>query len=418
MTGSANAGSGGMSTPDFLIIGGGVIGLTLARELKSRRPGADIVVIEKENACGQHASGRNSGVLHAGFYYTADSLKARFSREGNLQMQEYCRERGLRLNACGKLVVARDEDDLPGLDELARRGEVNGVPLDEITEAEARELEPRVRTFERALFSPSTAAVDPGEVMAALERDVRRAGVEIFTSEAFVSADGESVRTTRRTISAGFVINAAGLYADKIARWFGFSQSYRILPFKGLYAYDRSGQGPIRRHVYPVPELRYPFLGVHFTVTALGTVKIGPTAIPSVWREQYGGMSNFRLAELLEIGSLEAGLFTTNAFDFRTLAFREMKKYSRRNLVRMAGELVRDVAPAPEWSWGRPGIRAQLVDVNEGRLVMDFVVESDEKSLHVLNAVSPAFTCSMPFAAWLANQIENGTAGRQAARAS
>jgi len=227
-------------------------------------------------------------------------------------------------------------------------------------------------------------------------------------SEPFVSAEGEAVQTTRRRITAGFVINAAGLYADRIARWFGFSESYRILPFKGLYLYDRSGQDPISRHIYPVPELQYPFLGVHFTVTALGAVKIGPTAIPSFWREQYGGLSNFQLGELLEIGSLEARLFAANSFDFRTLAFREMKKYSRRNLVRMAAELVDGVPPAPEWAWGTPGIRAQLVDVNEGRLVMDFVVESDEKSLHVLNAVSPAFTCSMPFAAWLADQIESG----------
>src|SRR3989344_802671 len=162
---------------DTLIIGAGVIGITIAIELKKRFPDQTIVIIEKESVAGFHASGRNSGVLHAGFYYTADSLKARFCRDGNRAMTTYCEERGLRINKCGKLVVARNADDLPGLDELLRRGQANGVELHAISRKEAEEIEPRVKTCERALFSPTTSSVDPREVMAALVRDAQAASI-------------------------------------------------------------------------------------------------------------------------------------------------------------------------------------------------------------------------------------------------
>ncbi|MGH7504143.1 MAG: FAD-dependent oxidoreductase, partial [Longimicrobiales bacterium] len=157
-------GDGGTTSTDFLVIGGGIVGLALALEARRRHPAAGVTLIEKEAACGSHASGRNSGVLHAGFYYTPDSLKARFTRDGNRRLAAYCTERGLRLRRCGKLVVARDARDHEGLDELLRRGRANGVELHDISAAEAREIEPRARTLERALFSPATASVDPAEV--------------------------------------------------------------------------------------------------------------------------------------------------------------------------------------------------------------------------------------------------------------
>src|SRR5437016_9979776 len=160
-----------MNTADFLIIGGGVVGISIARELKARNPGAKIVLLEKEPDCGLHASGRNSGVIHAGFYYTADSLKARLTRDGNRQLTEYCATRKIPVNKCGKLVVARDESELPQLDELLRRGKANDVVLQSITEAEARVIEPRAKTFQRAIFSPNTATADPTQVLQAMKQD-------------------------------------------------------------------------------------------------------------------------------------------------------------------------------------------------------------------------------------------------------
>ncbi|MBF0370694.1 MAG: L-2-hydroxyglutarate oxidase [Magnetococcales bacterium] len=403
-------------TTDFLIIGGGVLGLTLALEVRKRHPGMRVVVLEKERQPGTHASGRNSGVLHAGFYYTADSLKARFCREGNRELTEYCLSRKLSIRRCGKLVVARSHADLPGLAELLRRGRVNGVALEELTAREALEIEPRARTVEKALFAPTTASVDPVEVMAALVQDARQAGVEILTQRRFLGGKriqrGESdgaveIETSGGAMAAGYLINAAGLHADRVAHGFGFAREYAILPFKGLYLYSDEPPESLKTHIYPVPNLDNPFLGVHFTVGVGGGIKIGPTAIPAFWREHYQGFEGFRLKEMGEILSREAGLFWGNHFNFRRLAFQELGKYRKSRLARLAGELVGDVDPAHYRRWGRPGIRAQLLHLPSRRLEMDFIYQGDAHSFHLLNAVSPAFTCALPLGRFLMDRIES-----------
>ncbi len=390
---------------DFVIIGGGVIGISIARELRRRWPDCSALLLEKESEVGRHASGRNSGVLHAGFYYTADSLKARFCRDGNLALRQFCAERGLRVNTCGKLVVARDASELPRLDELKRRADVNGVPLEEVSEEEARVIEPRVKTHERALFSPTTATVDPAEVMGALRSEAESAGVRICTGAAYRGRSGADLATDAGPVSAGIVINASGLYADRIARDFGFSEDYRILPFKGLYLYSSEPPHSFRTNIYPVPDLRNPFLGVHVTVTVDGKAKLGPTAIPCFWREHYSGLENFRADEFGQIVGMEIGLFLKAGFDFRGLAAQELRKYSRTTLANQAGVLAEGMDPRNFRQWGKPGIRAQLINTKSRTLVMDFLVQGDDRSIHVLNAVSPAFTCSLPFAAHVCDQI-------------
>lgn len=397
--------SAGPTTPDFLVIGGGVIGVNVAIELKRRHPDCSVLLIEKEADIGQHASGRNSGVLHAGFYYSADSLKARFCREGNALMRRWCEEHGLWVNACGKLVVARDSTELAGLDELLARGRANGVALEMVSAEGARAIEPRVKTFERALFSPSSASVDPAQVMRSFGEEARRLGVTICTGTAYMARDNEAVRTTGGAISAGYVVNAAGLYADRVAWDFGFSQDHTILPFKGLYLYSSEPAGAFRTLIYGVPNLRNPFLGVHFSVTADGRAKIGPTAIPCLWRENYGGRAGFRPNEVVDIVSAELGLLLRAGFDFRGLAMQEARKYWRPYMVRQAGLLAEGVRPEDYRRWGRPGIRAQLLDVKRRTLVTDFLLEGDSRSIHVLNAVSPAFTSSIPFARHACDEI-------------
>ncbi|CAN5508263.1 L-2-hydroxyglutarate oxidase [soil metagenome] len=397
---------GNLSTCDFLIVGGGFIGLRLAIEAKQRHPKASVVLLEKEAHLGEHASGRNSGVLHAGFYYTADSLKARFTRDGCRQVTEYCIERGLQINRCGKLVVTRGPAEAEALDELFRRAAANGVQVEKVTEKEAKEIEPRVRTWERALYSPNTASIDPAELIASFADEARGAGVELITGTQFLDSRNGEVHTTAGAISAGYVINAAGLYADQVARTYGFAERYRILPFKGLYLYGGPGAGAFRTNIYPVPVLSQPFLGVHFTTTVEGNVKIGPTAIPALWREQYGGTANFKWAELREILGAELGLFASNTADFRSLAVTELKKYWRRTLVRQAAELATGIRQQDWKSRGRVGIRAQLLDTVEKKLEMDFRVELDDRSCHVLNAVSPGLTCSIPFSQYTFDQIE------------
>ena len=393
-------------TSDFLVIGGGVIGLSIARRLRRAFSGASVRLIEKEVDCGLHASGRNSGVLHAGFYYSPDSLKAKLTWKGNQLLTAYCEEKGIPLNKCGKLVVARDGTEHAGLDELLRRGRANGIPLESISEKEAKAIEPRVKTFERALFSPATSTVDPALVMQAMKKDALEEGVQLHCGVQYLSLRKQQVATSGGTYDAGYVVNAAGLYADRIARNFGFGEGYRILPFKGLYLYSTEPPGAIRTNIYPVPDLKNPFLGVHFTVAASGKAKIGPTAIPGLWREQYEGMANFRLNEFLEVATRGVGLLASSNFDFKALAVREAAKYSKSKMVSLASDLAEGVKPEHYLSWGKPGIRAQLLDIKKRKLEMDFVLESDKRSMHVLNAVSPAFTCSLPFSEYVCERIE------------
>lgn len=383
---------------DFLVIGAGVVGLALARSLRSRFESASIMLIEKESGIAEHSSGRNSGVLHAGFYYSADSLKAKFTVEGNRALRAFCAERGLPINTCGKLVVARNFDEKAKLRELLERGRKNGSEVHIVSAAEAQKIEPNVRTFEEALYSPCTAVVDPGRVCAALKDELGAKGVEFIFESPYLGRDGRRVITANGSIEARFVINAAGLYADRIARDFGFGKKYTIIPFKGIYLKYTKDKTSVRTNIYPVPNLKNPFLGVHFTKTVDGTIKIGPTAIPAFWRENYSGLSRFSLSEAAEIVLEEARLFIRNSFNFRALAFEEMNKYVKRHFVGLAQELVQHIDPAGFTEYSRPGIRAQLLNKETRELVQDFVIEGDRDSVHVLNAVSPGFTCSLPFA--------------------
>jgi (S)-2-hydroxyglutarate dehydrogenase len=399
------------NSADFIIIGGGIVGLTIARELRTRHPSASITLLEKESAIAMHGSGRNSGVLHSGFYYTADSLKAKFCRDGNAAMRAYCAEHNLKTNPCQKLVVAVNEKEVEGLRELKRRGNANGVKVELIDEAQARSIEPRVRTHTLALHSPNTVTVDPVEVSHHIRGQLEAAGVRIITGVAYQHRiAGNRIMAGGEIYEAGMLINAAGLYADKIARDFGFCADYTILPFKGIYLKYKGDDKPLRTNIYPVPNLKNPFLGVHFTITAYGEVKIGPTAIPAFWRENYKGLSNFNPLEMADIVRWQALLFARNAFDFRRLAFEEMRKYSRRHLVNLAMNMVTGVDPDKFTIWSTPGIRAQLLNKKTFALVQDFAVEGDAKSQHVLNAISPAFTCSIPFAASIGDRIETATA--------
>jgi len=393
-------------TFDYLIIGGGIIGLAIARNLINRFPSSHIVILEKEKDVGYHSSGRNSGVLHAGFYYTADSLKAKFTRDGNNQMKEYCRQNNLKINECQKVVVVKDETELEALFELEKRGKTNGVNVKIIKEEELFEIDSNVKTYKYALHSPETATVDPIEVNMAIKNELIKKGITFYFNETYDKKDENNIVITKKgnKFKAKKIINAAGLYADKVAKDFNFSDNYTIIPFKGIYLKYHGKDKPVKTNVYPVPNLKNPFLGVHFTVTVDGAVKIGPTSMPAFWRENYKAFKQFKVNELINILWWEARLFLTNAFGFRNLAFDEIKKYNKKYFANLALNMVKEMDVDGFDEWGKPGIRAQLLNVKTKELVMDFVVESDSNSIHVLNAVSPAFTCSFPFANWV---VEN-----------
>lgn len=399
-----------MKKCDVLVVGAGIVGLTIAREIKLRWPDRSVTVLEKEADVALHASGRNSGVLHAGFYYEPSSLKAKLTSTGNMKMHQFCDESEIKVNRCGKLVVATSLDQLPSLKKLYERGIANDVALQVVTEQEAHEIEPRVRTVEKAIYSPNTSSIDPVLVTRRMVEECERLGVSLLTGEAFTHGEEErkSVRvtTSRQVVLAGALINAAGLHADRVAHIFGIGMDLRLQPFKGLYLYANEAFGPLRTHVYPVPDLRNPFLGVHFTLTVNGNVKIGPTATPALWREQYGWREGFTFREFAETTTSLLEILAARGSTIRKSAASEAAKYSKRLLVRQAARLIPGTTVQQFQRWSRPGIRAQLVDRSTMTLVNDFRIEKGSRSIHILNAVSPAFTSSLSFASLVADELD------------
>jgi len=387
---------------DYLIIGGGIVGLSIAIELKRKYPDASITLIDKEPELGMHSSGRNSGVLHAGFYYTADSLKARFTREGNALLRAFCHDHDLPINEAGKVVVAANAEEDATLETLMERGEANGVELEWLTQEELAHRYPNVATYRRALFSPTTATVNPKQVTLAFGKVARERGIDIRLACGYERRLGDdAIQTACGTLRFKHLINAAGLYADRIAQDFYCGQDYTILPFKGIYLKDPDNHSELLTNIYPVPNLANPFLGVHFTLAVDNAAKIGPTAIPAFWRENYKGLENFSLKEMVEILGWEARLFLSNDFGFRNLAIDEVRKYSKSYLIGLARKLTRSMPLESYDRWSTPGIRAQLLNRRTHELVQDFVVETEGNTTHILNAVSPAFTASIPFARWV-----------------
>ena len=383
---------------DFGVVGAGIVGLALADRIRQVQPTATIVVFDKESSVGQHASGRNSGVLHAGFYYSPDSLKAQLTRDGNKLLREFLAAENIPIRETGKVVVAQTDTDVMQLQELHRRGQANGVTTELIDETRLAELEPLAKTVNLALWSPNTAVANPLQATVALAEKVKREGTVLKLGHEVVGVGPCKVVTSKGVFSVGHVINAAGLYADRIAKPFGFCDDYAMLPFKGLYWYGSWAPNTLQRHVYPVPDPRNPFLGVHLTVTVDGRAKIGPTAIPIFSRESYQGFSGLTPREILEIIGLYPKFLTSKNHDVLGLIRSEMPKYSQRHLVKQAQALVPSISPADFKERGKPGIRAQLLDVKNKKLEMDFVVRGDENSTHLLNAISPAWTSAFAMA--------------------
>ena len=394
---------------DLVVIGGGIVGLALADAWLARNPADRVLVIDKEPRVALHASGRNSGVLHAGFYYAPDSLKAQLTRSGNQKLREFCHERGVPIVETGKVVVTQSHDQLQRLENLYQRGIANGCTLELVDEKQLAELEPLARTHGKALWSPLTAVSSPAGVTEALAaRVIERGGTVRLGAPVTKAGPGWVEVNGSERITAGHIINAAGLYADRVAHWFGVGLDYRMMPFKGLYWYGNWPAGRLKRHVYPVPDLRNPFLGAHVTVTVDGAVKVGPTAIPALWREDYGKLKGLVPSESMEIAGLYPRFLTSKHHDVPGLLRTEFPKYIRRHLVKQAQHLVPSVQARDFKIKGRPGVRAQLLHLPTKKLEMDFVVESGEQSTHMLNAVSPAWTSALSVGEYVIDRIHSG----------
>ncbi len=394
-------------TGDIAIIGGGIVGLAAARELLRRRPGARLVVLEKEPAIGQHQTGHNSGVIHSGIYYAPGSLKAKACVAGAAALMRYCDEHGIPYERCGKVIIARNEAELGRLDELYRRGTANGVPgLEMIGPERLREIEPHAVGV-RAIWSPNTGIVDYLRVAVAYAEDVQNAGGEIRTKHEVKQIergpDGVRLTTTRGDIRARTVIACAGLYADRLAAMTGAPPNPRIVPFRGDYYVLRpERRSLVRGMIYPVPDPSFPFLGVHLTRRIGGEVWLGPNAVLAFAREGYS-ITDVNPRDLVQ--TFRFGGFRKLATKYWKTGLAEMwRDVSKRAFLASLRDYVPeleldDLLPGPS------GVRAQAL-AEDGTLVDDFVVDHDGGVLHVRNAPSPAATSSLAIAELIADAVD------------
>jgi len=388
---------------DVLIIGAGIVGLSIGMALLQARPSLKVLVVDKEIRPGQHASGRNSGVLHAGFYYSPDSLKAKFCREGNTELRKLCIESGIPVLECGKVVVAKNAEEDARLDLLYSRGIANGVDLEIHHAKNLEKYEPLAITYGRYLWSPKTAISDPRAVTLAMVKRFEGLGgrlsygykVQISESSGEVSVKG---------FDAKYVINSAGAQSDRLARGLGMAKEYAMVPFMGIYRSVDSNKLPLKRLVYPVPHAINPFLGVHFTLTLDGKVKIGPTAIPILGREQYSWAKGWSLPDIGQALIAATALIRGRAHSLGEILKSELPKLRESSLVRESATLVPDASQIKTWVKRPPGIRSQLVNIKSGKLEQDFIVQNFYNSTHILNAVSPGWTSAIPFGRWVANE--------------
>jgi L-2-hydroxyglutarate oxidase len=391
-----------MLTSDYLIIGAGIVGITIALELKRRYPEAKIHIIEKEPELGRHSSGRNSGVLHSGIYYPPSTLKAEVCKQGALEMKAFHKDHKLRLRECGKLLVVVDIQDAPQLEMLAQRAQQHGISIEELDEQQLREMEPEARSASsRGLYVPSTAVGDPAAVMSILRDQLASNSVMLTYNARLVAVDAAKRRarlTTGESLQYGHAINTAGLYADKVAHQFGCGKRYTLLPFKGIYWKLNPASDIAFNHlVYPVPDLRVPFLGVHTTTTVDGNTYLGPTAVPAFGRENYSGIQGVQPSEAASISALLVKQYAANRDGFRRLAWQEGRRYFKRWFAQAAQAIAPNIKPEHLQPTNKVGIRAQMYDRQERRLVNDFLIEQGVHSTHILNAISPAWTSAFPF---------------------
>jgi (S)-2-hydroxyglutarate dehydrogenase len=394
---------------DVAVVGGGILGVAVARELAGRRPRERVVVLEREPELDAHQTSHNSGVIHAGIYYAPGSLKARLCVSGARELYELCERRAVPHQRCGKVIVARDRSELPRLDELERRGRANGVPgLRRLDPAELRELEPHCRGV-AALHSPATGTVDFAAVARALAAEAEERGVEVRTGWPVESVGGAPGRVELghpgAALTARLAVFCAGASADRLAVADGASPDPRIVPFRGAYMRVRRPE-LVRALIYPVPDPRLPFLGVHLSRHLNGEVSLGPTALLVGARDAYV----LRRMRPRDLGDTLAwpGTWRMVGRFWRTGLTELRHALSRRSLARAAASYVPAIEPADLEPWFA-GVRAQAVG-RDGRLIDDFVVSRTERALHVRNAPSPAATSALALARLIGEDVERSLA--------
>ncbi|UTR11938.1 L-2-hydroxyglutarate oxidase [Evansella sp. LMS18] len=380
---------------DYTIIGGGIVGLSVGMALYERFPDAKVAVIEKENQLAAHQTGRNSGVIHSGIYYKPGSFKAKFARKGSQSMTEFCRTHDIEHDICGKVIVATTQEELPLMDNLYERGLQNGLAIRKIDMGELKEIEPHVNGL-GAIHVPMAGIVNYAQVSEAFANIIQKNGGEIKLGEKVENItetdDGAVIETNNGTIRTKMLINCAGLHSDRIARLTGYHTDMSIVPFRGEYfKLKPEKRGLVKNLIYPVPNPKFPFLGVHFTRMIGGEVDAGPNAVLSFKREGYK-KSDFNMQDFTEVMRYPG--FWKLASKYMKEGMDEMvrsvsKKMFVKSLQNLIPEITEDdLVPGPA------GVRAQALKA-DGGLVDDFHIIQGKRSIHVCNAPSPAATASI-----------------------
>ena len=398
-----------MKEYDIIIIGGGIIGCAIAKSIISKTK-KKVVVLEKENHVGEHASSRNSGVIHSGFYYKPNSLKARFCVEGNKKLLEYCLLNNVPYKKTGTLVVAKNEHDSETLYKLLDRGKINNVPgIKIVNNDELRKIEPYVKG-KKGLYSPTGSIVNSKILVKTMAAETKNNGVNFLLGEKVLKITQKNgqilVNTKNYEIKSKYLINCAGIYADRIANLTGLKLNYRIIPFRGkYYQLIKEKSFLIKSMVYPIPDPNLPFLGIHITRTIDNNIIVGPNAVLAFGREAYSN-KQFSISDIKDIISYD-GFWKMMLLNSVKMKNEFIQSFSKGKFVEQAQNLIPNLKSA-DFQEGYSGIRAQLVDRN-GELVDDLIIKNQNNITHILNAVSPGMTCSLPFADYVVNNyVKNG----------
>jgi L-2-hydroxyglutarate oxidase len=390
---------------DYVVIGGGIVGLSVAWTLLERRPGVRIAVLEKEDDWARHQTGRNSGVMHSGIYYKPGSLKAKLCREGNRRLGEFCQHYGIRYEPCGKVIVATTASELPLMENLCARGIANGLAPRKISAAEVKEIEPHVSCV-AGIHVPSTGIVDFVGVCRKLAELIGAQGGELRLGtrvQAFrANSSGAVLETSKDVFAARWVINCAGLHSDRVAKLAGADPGARIVPFRGeYYELKPERRSLVRNLIYPVPDPNFPFLGVHFTRMIDGSVHAGPNAVLSLKREGYHRTS-FNMRDFVDTVTYPG--FWRLAAKHAKSGLEEMhRSFSKRAFVLSLQKLVPEIREE-DLIPGEAGVRAQALRP-DGGLVDDFLIVHSPSAIHVCNAPSPAATACLEIGRVVAEDI-------------